>query len=288
MENKALQGFFNGAFDLLKASFAASKMLSSSAKGASREHAARELLRSLIPPVARIESGDVVDVHGNQSGQLDAVVVDHRSPTLKLEASETSLILAEGALAVLEIKSDLARQKAEVVRTFRKIEPLRPVVAPVEKFIKENKEKYAYLHRRELKRREDHQSIPFIVVAGTGWTKHARLALLGEELRGLLPEKRHLELLLVTLDPPAFAVCEGWTVRSTEVDEAERGDIVAAVWFTLVNHARLHSAQKTLRTLPLARYFQGVPGGGRGPEQSGAVPQSSAENGSGPRKRDGL
>jgi hypothetical protein len=262
MDNKALQAFFNGAFDLLKASFAASKLLSNATKGASREHAARELLRSLIPPVARVECGDVVDAHAHQTGQLDAVVVDHRAPTLQLGTSEASLVLAEGVLAILEIKSDLTKQAAEVVRTFRRVEPLRPSLKPMPHSFERYKEENPRFYRKQVWRREGQLSIPFIVVAGKGWKAPSRLERLAEELRDVVPKKRNLSLLLVTLDPPALAVCQGWSLSSTAIAEEERGDVVAGVWYTLVKGARLHSAEGTLRRLPLEQYFLGVPSTG--------------------------
>jgi hypothetical protein len=91
------------AFDLLNASFAASKMLSNATKGASREHAAREVLRSLIPPVARVESGDVIDTRGHRtgSGQVDdesthVATMPHRVRTSNRNGDGVDVRLAAG------------------------------------------------------------------------------------------------------------------------------------------------------------------------------------------------
>jgi hypothetical protein len=257
VENKPLQAFFNGAFDMLVAAFTASRELSASSKGVSREHAARELLRSLLPTVARVESGDIIDSFGNQSGQLDAVCVDHRSPTLRLGGSETGLILAEGALAVLEIKSSLSKQWDEVLRTYAAVAPMRPRVRlpPRRKPGSRSAEIFKSLDERETKRAERERAIPFIVIAGESWKTKGAIGQRCIELKRHATAAGASKVLIVALNPAAVALAEGDEVVSLDVTNPDhRGDVLAELWYHLVQQARWHSRARR-RQLKLERYF---------------------------------
>lgn len=255
MKSSPIEAFFNGAFDLLLASFTASTMLSDASKGASRETAARELLRTLVPPVARIESGDIIDAFGHQTGQLDGVVVDHRAPTLKLAGLGPALILAEGALAVLEVKSSLPGQATQVLETYQRASVVKPSVTP-------RKSRSPELRRLFDARAVDDQAIPFIVVAGRGWKSEKSIKAFCERLKGAVPkptgqvERPHV--LMVTLDPPCAAGFGPGDIQCATYFREERGYTIATVWRWVVRQARKHSGH-TLRNLPLEKYFEGIP-----------------------------
>ena len=106
--------FFNAVRKRLIAGYEGSAGMSSASKGSLREHGVRDALDPILPPMARIETGDIIDPFGGQSGQLDGVLIDHRAPTLKHAEDRPAFILAEGVIAVLESKSDVAGQWNEV------------------------------------------------------------------------------------------------------------------------------------------------------------------------------
>ena len=103
---------------------AASDPLSSNSKGVEREAFINGFLREVMPAIYRFGSGDVVDLNGNKSGQLDVVVEYPFAPSLPITHSTPRLYLAEGVAAVIEVKSDLCKQWNEVLRTAKGLEPL--------------------------------------------------------------------------------------------------------------------------------------------------------------------
>ncbi len=76
-------------------------------------------------------------------------------------------------------------------------------------------------------------------------------------------------------------------IRQLDDEDVDEGDGVDVfrdrVWFTLVNQARLHSTDGTLRRLSLERYFKGVPSAGAAPEQS--KPETAPEGKTEPEAR---
>jgi hypothetical protein len=109
-----------------------------------------------------------LDSFGNQTGQLDGVVIDQRGPTLKLSGAGPALILAEGALAAIEVKSGLPGLKAPVVATYGKASRVRPAV-------RKRKTRIAGVQKLFDDEAVDDERIPFIVVAAhrprSTWSK---------------------------------------------------------------------------------------------------------------------
>jgi hypothetical protein len=103
----------------------ASDPLSSNSKGVEREAFINGFLREVLPSIYRFGTGDVVDLQGNKSGQLDVVVEYPFAPSLPITQSTPRLYLAEGVAAVIEVKSDVATQWKEVLYTAKKLEPIR-------------------------------------------------------------------------------------------------------------------------------------------------------------------
>lgn len=102
---KVLLERLTGIQQILMAHYAAGTAMSSATKGREREIFVRMFLSEILPPLYRFGSGDIVDVDGNCSGQMDVVIENAFLPSLPCGAPTERLYLAEGVAAVLEIKS---------------------------------------------------------------------------------------------------------------------------------------------------------------------------------------
>jgi hypothetical protein len=91
--------------------------MSTASRGREREQFIDLFLSRLLPPGYRFGSGDAIDTRGFRSGQLDVVVEFTFLPSLPAIGGSTRLYLAEGVAAVVEVKSDLAKQWNEVEAT---------------------------------------------------------------------------------------------------------------------------------------------------------------------------
>jgi hypothetical protein len=98
--------------------------MSSATKGHERAAFIDQFLKEALPPQFRFGTGDVTDRAGHRSGQLDVVVEIPFAPSLPLAAA-SRLYLAEGVGAVIEVKSDVASQWGEAVRTAELLWPLQ-------------------------------------------------------------------------------------------------------------------------------------------------------------------
>jgi len=105
--------------------------LSSALKGLERELFIHHALSHIIAPPFRIGSGDVTDLSGRRSGQLDIVIEYGNSISFPLvcAAHTPRLYLAEGVCAVLEVKSDLAGQWDDVLASHRALLPIQRTYA---------------------------------------------------------------------------------------------------------------------------------------------------------------
>lgn len=78
----------------------------------------------MFPPPYRFGSGDIVDRNEQRSGQVDIVVEYPFLPSLPSSFGGPRLYLAEGVAAVVEVKSDLRKQWAEVQKASVKLKKL--------------------------------------------------------------------------------------------------------------------------------------------------------------------
>ena len=100
--------------------------LSSATTGQERAAFIDEFLGKVLPPIYRFGGGDITDANGQKSGQLDVVIEYPFSPSLPVVgAGQSRLYLAESAAAVIEVKSDVAKQWSEVIRTANALSPLK-------------------------------------------------------------------------------------------------------------------------------------------------------------------
>lgn len=81
----------------------------SASKGNEREAFINAFLSEILPPQFRFGSGDITDQSANRSGQLDIVIEFPFVPSIPIVAGKSPrLYLAEGVLAVIEVKSDIS------------------------------------------------------------------------------------------------------------------------------------------------------------------------------------
>jgi len=90
--------------------------------GDEREGIKKELLSLVLPPGYRIGAGTIVDVEGNETGQIDAVIEQPFSLSFPVAKAENRLYMADTVGAAFEIKSNLntkgekARLKMQEIR----------------------------------------------------------------------------------------------------------------------------------------------------------------------------
>lgn len=118
MVNAHIRDRLKGIQEMLMGAHHAGSPLTSTSKGHEREAFINGFLSQVLPPSFRFGSGDAVDQSGERSGQLDIVVEYPFVPSLPLVAGRSPrLYLAEGIVAVVEVKSDLVAHWSEVERT---------------------------------------------------------------------------------------------------------------------------------------------------------------------------
>jgi hypothetical protein len=126
MTADALKDRLSGIQQMLLGALAAGDSLSNATKGREREVFVNGFLAEVLPPHFRFGSGDAIDSKGMRSGQLDIVVEYPFLPSLPLVMGRSPrLYLAEGIVAVIEVKSDLASQWNQVEETANKLRQLQ-------------------------------------------------------------------------------------------------------------------------------------------------------------------
>lgn len=232
MAHPRLVTFFEGAVDELRAAYKKSERAPSAAKGSTRENAIVTALHHLMPPVAIIHHGEVIDRHGRQSGQLDGIVRHATGVALATTPHEAPVALAEGVLAVIEAKSDLSKQWTEVKGTWSKLSKLRRAGTR--------------LHYKSFSTPPE-TGIPFIAIGRKGWSTESKIVEKTTELFSDYGEDKCPTVMVAQLDPAAyclvrFSKSKGSTAVVSILDKDEHWQSLAAVWGILVNEA--HGALK--------------------------------------------
>jgi uncharacterized protein DUF6602 len=125
LTNEHIKGRLEGIKHMLMGAHQAGNSLSSASKGNEREAFINGVLSQVLPPHFRFGSGDITDQVGARSGQLDIVVEYPFVPSLPIVAGRSPrLYLAEGVVAVIEIKSNLSTQWTEVEATAKQLSVL--------------------------------------------------------------------------------------------------------------------------------------------------------------------
>lgn len=131
MANHHVMNRLQALLDFFSAMDAGGRTLSSAMKGLERELFIHYALSHIIAPPFRIGSGDITDLSGERSGQLDIVIEYGNSISFPLVCAVHTprLYLAEGVCAVIEVKSDLQRQWKEVLDSHRRLQFIRRTYA---------------------------------------------------------------------------------------------------------------------------------------------------------------
>lgn len=119
--------YFEKSTDVLLAQYERSKGQEASANlGFNRELFCNRFLAQVLPSRLKIHRGEIWDSQGNRTGQLELIIIRDDAPILTYEGGANT-ILAEGVLGVIEVKSNLSREKLiEALVTLKKVKDLRP------------------------------------------------------------------------------------------------------------------------------------------------------------------
>ena len=77
--------------------------------GSATEENWRELLRAYLPGRYAVEGGFIIDVHGQESQQLDLVIFDRQYSPVLFESGGVLYVPAESVYGVFEVKQELNR-----------------------------------------------------------------------------------------------------------------------------------------------------------------------------------
>jgi hypothetical protein len=239
--NPAILAFLNGAHERLRAAFLASAELSNATKGSLREIGLQSAIEYSLPPIARLYSGDVVDADGNQTGQLDGIVVHASSPALGFREGDPRIVLAEGVLGVIEVKSDLSKQWSQVERTWEKLRKIRRPL-PVAGFVGQQ-----FLWGQANMPPSEH-AIALFVIGEKAWAHPKTLEECAVGLHKSFGGGPVPPIFVAQLDPPAIGIASptgrmvggGHEYESKHVtwpNEA-RGMVLGNLWMMLTDRAR--------------------------------------------------
>jgi hypothetical protein len=125
MQNEHIYQRLQGVQDILKGVHRGGVGLSSATIGHERAAFIDSYLSMIFPTPFRFGTGDATDSEGRRSGQLDVVVEFPFAPSLHLGGGNPRLYLAEGIAAVIEVKSNLAAQWKQALKTAGQLAPLQ-------------------------------------------------------------------------------------------------------------------------------------------------------------------
>jgi hypothetical protein len=120
-----LYDYFETSANLLLSEYERSKLQQASTNmGNNRELFCNMFLSRVLPARLMVCKGEIWDGQGHKTGQLDTIIVRDDTPSLAFGESNT--YLAEGVFGVIEVKSNLSRQKLREA-----VETLKPVTSLV-------------------------------------------------------------------------------------------------------------------------------------------------------------
>ena len=110
-ENKPiLYDYFNSTAEVLLSQYNRSSLQNASTNlGRNRELFCSEFLSKVLPTKLSVKSGEIWDSSNNKTGQLDLIITRDDAPSLHIGSDD--IYLAEGVFCVIEIKSNLTREK---------------------------------------------------------------------------------------------------------------------------------------------------------------------------------
>lgn len=122
-QKPVLFDYFEKAVNVLLSKYELTKGQSSNNLGKNRESFCHEFLDNVLPSKLNVKSGEILDSLGNRTGQQDIIILRDDAPTLDIGGANT--YLAEGVFCVIEIKSNLTREKLhEAGKSFMNVKNL--------------------------------------------------------------------------------------------------------------------------------------------------------------------
>ncbi len=125
MNKPTLLEYFEQKSRTLLAEFELSKQQEASSNlGRNRENFVKNFLKIVLPPrLKNIYDGEIIDKKGKKTGQIDLLIIRDDAPCIDYGGSNSYLV--EGVFAVIEIKSNLNKEKLlEAKTTLKKVSEL--------------------------------------------------------------------------------------------------------------------------------------------------------------------
>lgn len=111
-----LFGYFESTAKVLLAEYERSKHQNASSNlGRNRELFCKEFLSKVLPTKLSVKSGEIWDSLKNKTGQQDVIILRDDAPALHIGSDD--IYLAEGTFGVVEVKSNLTREKLKEAGT---------------------------------------------------------------------------------------------------------------------------------------------------------------------------
>jgi hypothetical protein len=166
-----------GLLGHFRAGLSAGGESASANRGTEREAFLLAFLSQVLPAIYRTGTGEITDIQGNRSGQLDIVIEMPWAPSFGFPGSPVRLYPAEAVGVAIEVKSNVEAQWSELEGTVAALGKLRQRLSghSVRTGILE-------IHDESIER------IPSFAVGYTGWKSTAPIErrLLAAELDGVL------------------------------------------------------------------------------------------------------
>jgi hypothetical protein len=110
-----LNEYFRRTAESLLAKYRQTSVAGASANlGSAREILLRGFLGQVVPPHLKVESGEIWDSVGGETGQIDVVLSRSDVPRLPIgDPNGISAFIAEGVYAAIEVKSNLSTEEFE-------------------------------------------------------------------------------------------------------------------------------------------------------------------------------
>lgn len=117
--------YFESTADVLLSQYKRSSQQNASANlGKNREMFCKQFLNKVLPTKLSIKSGEIWDSVKNKTGQEDIIILRDDAPALHIGSDD--IYLAEGTFGVIEIKSNLTRNKLnEAGKSLTKVKDLK-------------------------------------------------------------------------------------------------------------------------------------------------------------------
>src|SRR5678816_1191016 len=100
-------------------------------RGTEREAFLLAFLSQVLPPLYRVGTGEITDIQGSLSGQLDIVIEMPWAPSFGFPGSPVRLYPAEAVGVAIEVKSNVEAQWSEVEATVAALATLRQRLAGI-------------------------------------------------------------------------------------------------------------------------------------------------------------